>query len=407
MQKKGVLINPVSLLLPSCTQEDLKIKLKTLRSVLYYSGFIVRDSRNGLIFYDFAGVNDGYKAKALDVESIISGLFVSSNVRLLERKYFFGDLLVITQLIVPLEKSEVNSDFVALLIESLTRDIVMFNRLYAPQGGVLHKLAISSQQSEEMTFPYKLRGSNVWKSHFLYVKNRGFKIAGICKLKGKIVEGRLKNKARWHLKSELTSAEDKFWNTLKEKGDPLYCSVKLILTTVKNKDFNTYQHLVNVAKLTGLIAREMGFKEEEVFWIQLAGLVHDIGKIVLPLEILTKPSELSEPEKDLLKLHVKYADEILRENSVFSSILPYVCQHHERCDGSGYPRGLHQREISDGVFPLIMADVVDAMLSDRPYRRAYKINEVIDILEKDKNVKFPSDAVDVTIGILKFVCNLN
>ncbi|MEO0247281.1 MAG: HD domain-containing phosphohydrolase [candidate division WOR-3 bacterium] len=400
-------MNPVSLLLPSCTQEDLKIKLKTLRSVLYYSGFIVRDSRNGLIFYDFAGVNDGYKAKALDVESIISGLFVSSNVRLLERKYFFGDLLVITQLIVPLEKSEVNSDFVALLIESLTRDIVMFNRLYAPQGGVLHKLAISSQQSEEMTFPYKLRGSNVWKSHFLYAKNRRFKIAGICKLKGKIVEGRLKNKARWHLKSELTSAENKFWNTLKEKGDPLYCSVKLILTTVKNKDFITYQHLVNVAKLTGLIAREMGFKEEEVFWIQLAGLVHDIGKIVLPLEILTKPSELSEPEKDLLKLHVKYADEILRENSVLSSILPYVCQHHERCDGSGYPRGLHQREISDGVFPLIMADVVDAMLSDRPYRRAYKINEVIDILEKDKNVKFPSDAVDVTIGILKFICNLN
>lgn len=401
MQENGIFINPVKLLLPSCTPEDFKIKLQTLRNILGYSGFIVRDSKNGLIFYDLAGVYDDCKIISLDVESFISKYFISSEVSLFERKYFFGDLLVVTQIIVPPGKSLANNNFVALLIESFTRDVVMFDKLYRPQGGVLFALPINLHQSKEDVFPYKLKSISVWRSDFLHARKRGFKISGIGKLNGKFIECKLKNEIRDSLTRELARIEEKFWSTLSEKGDPLYCSVKILLTMVKSKDFNTYQHLVNVAKMSGLVARGMGFGEEEIFWIQLAGLVHDVGKIVLPLEILTKPSELSGPEKDLVKLHVKYAHEILKDNVVFSPVLPYVYQHHERCDGSGYPGGLCEKEISDGVFPLIMADVVDAMLSDRPYRKAYKVDEVIDILEKDKKIKYPSDAVEVTVRILK------
>ncbi|MDI6851691.1 MAG: HD domain-containing protein [bacterium] len=183
-------------------------------------------------------------------------------------------------------------------------------------------------------------------------------------------------------------------------SESLIKSLQPILSIVKSKDLHTYLHLKNVARLSGIIAYEMGLDENELVYVQLAGLVHDIGKIVLPLELITKPQALGEMEMEMIKLHVKYSCDIVRDLDFLEGTLNYIRQHHERLDGSGYPDALKGSEISSASHAVIMADILDAMSSDRPYRRKRTFAEIEEEIEIGKNVKYDPKAVDIALKLL-------
>jgi putative nucleotidyltransferase with HDIG domain len=125
-----------------------------------------------------------------------------------------------------------------------------------------------------------------------------------------------------------------------------------------------------VARLATAIADEVGLESERIEQLGMAAAIHDIGKIYVPVEILSKPGILTDPESRLLKNHTQAGHEIVMRMNLLPQIAETIWQHHERLDGSGYPRGLKGDEIMLEARMLAVADVVEAMMSHRPYRPA-------------------------------------
>ncbi|MGC9140635.1 HD-GYP domain-containing protein [Athalassotoga sp.] len=127
--------------------------------------------------------------------------------------------------------------------------------------------------------------------------------------------------------------------------------------------------------------------------IEIAGLLHDIGKISIPLDILTKPSKLKKTEFELIKDHVEEGYKILKQIKDFEAIAMMVRQHHERLNGSGYPFRINGNEITVGGKILAVADVVEAMSSHRPYRAALGIEAALDEINKNAGILYDEDVV--------------
>lgn len=151
---------------------------------------------------------------------------------------------------------------------------------------------------------------------------------------------------------------------------------------VEARDPYTQGHQARVATLAAALATEMGLSEPDVLALQMAALVHDIGKLGVPSEILTKPGALSRPEFSLIKEHSDQGYEILDGIAFEGPVAEIVRQHHERVDGSGYPRGLKGDDILVTAKILAVADVVEAMASHRPYRPAVGLAEGIQELQE-------------------------
>jgi PAS domain S-box-containing protein len=139
---------------------------------------------------------------------------------------------------------------------------------------------------------------------------------------------------------------------------------------VEARDPYTQGHEQGVARISCLVAEEMGLSRDEIAAIEVAGLVHDVGKLTVPTEILTKPGKLSKIEFDLIKGHSQAGYDILKDVDFDWPIAEIVLQHHERMDGTGYPNGLLGEDISMEARVLMVADVVQAMGAHRPYRPA-------------------------------------
>ncbi|MGC8708157.1 MAG: HD domain-containing phosphohydrolase [Athalassotoga sp.] len=159
------------------------------------------------------------------------------------------------------------------------------------------------------------------------------------------------------------------------------------------KDPYTAGHQRRVSKLAVAIAKEMGLSDIEIKSIEIAGLLHDIGKISIPLDILTKPSKLKKTEFELIKDHVEEGYQILNRITDFQEIAIMVRQHHERINGSGYPFGIKGNEMVIGGKILAVADVVEAMASHRPYRAALGIEAALDEINKNAGILYDSDVV--------------
>jgi putative nucleotidyltransferase with HDIG domain len=142
-----------------------------------------------------------------------------------------------------------------------------------------------------------------------------------------------------------------------------------IINMVKNRSESTYRHCVKVGAIAAIIGSWLGYNKEEIGNLMLAGLLHDIGKAIIPLEILNKPSKLNDEEMGTMRRHsalsYKYISEI---KSMPNSIKVGVLQHHERLNGSGYPLGLNTEDIHDFSKIIAIADIYDAITSDRVYR---------------------------------------
>jgi PAS domain S-box-containing protein/putative nucleotidyltransferase with HDIG domain len=174
--------------------------------------------------------------------------------------------------------------------------------------------------------------------------------------------------------------------------------VQAMSSIAEARDPYTAGHQRGVSELAVAIAREMGFGEDVQEYIRVAGLLHDIGKIVIPGEILTKPGQLSKPEFEIIKGHVQAGYEILHKVDFPGNVAEIVCQHHERLDGSGYPRGLKAGEILIEAQILAVADVVEAMSSHRPYRPSRGLAKAIAEITENQGRLYNPDVVRACVA---------
>lgn len=178
-------------------------------------------------------------------------------------------------------------------------------------------------------------------------------------------------------------------------------TVQAMATIVETRDPYTAGHQERVARLATAIAEGLGFSEERREMVRLAGLVHDLGKIAIPSEILTKPAKLNAMEMALVRLHPEVSYRILKEIEFLRSIGEVVLQHHERLDGSGYPRGLKEGQISMEARILAVADVVEAMASYRPYRPALGIGKALEEINENKGRLYDPEVVEACTRIFR------
>lgn len=167
------------------------------------------------------------------------------------------------------------------------------------------------------------------------------------------------------------------------------------------RDPYTAGHMKRVANLSSAIAVEMGLSETCVKGIYMGAMIHDIGKISIPAEILTKPTRLTDLEYRMIKEHTSSGNEVLGEIAFPWPIAEIAHQHHERIDGSGYPRGLKGDEIILEAKIVAVADVVEAMASDRPYREGLGMDIALEEITKNRGTQFDEDVVDVCLALFK------
>jgi PAS domain S-box-containing protein/putative nucleotidyltransferase with HDIG domain len=190
-----------------------------------------------------------------------------------------------------------------------------------------------------------------------------------------------------------------------QKNKQLERALADILTVMSRmgeaKDPYTAGHQKRVSQLSAAIARKMGLLEDQIESIRFVSLIHDIGKISIPSELLSKPTKLTETEFALIKDHPKIGYEILKGTSFPWDIASIILQHHERLDGSGYPQGLKNDEILLEAKIIGVADVVEAMSSYRPYRPALGIDKALEEISINKGKLYDPEVVDACIKLFK------
>jgi len=175
----------------------------------------------------------------------------------------------------------------------------------------------------------------------------------------------------------------------------------IIMKVVETRDPYSIGRQQRVSKLATAIAREMKLSQDKIEGTKIASLVHDIGKVNLPTEIVSKPSKLVEVEFNLIKNHPRVGYNILKKADFPWPIAEIVFQHQEKIDGSGYPRGLKGDEICIEAKILGVANVVEAMSSYKSYRPALSIGEALAEISKNKNILFDTEVVDTCIKLFK------
>ena len=169
---------------------------------------------------------------------------------------------------------------------------------------------------------------------------------------------------------------------------------------VEIKDPYTSSHQKRVSKLAVAISNELGIESKIIEGIRIAANIHDIGKITIPASILSKPGKLLNIEFDMIKTHSQAGYEMIKEIEFPMPIAEIILQHHEKLDGSGYPRGLKDKDIMFEAKILTVTDVVEAMSSDRPYRPALGLDKAIEEIKKNKGILYDPGIVDACIKVI-------
>lgn len=176
-------------------------------------------------------------------------------------------------------------------------------------------------------------------------------------------------------------------------------TIGTLASVLGNRDPYTVGHQYRVMSLACAIAQEIDLPQKDIDGLRLATLVHDIGKISLPVEILVKPGKLSEMEMSFIKTHSQLGFQILSGIEYPWPIAEMVLQHHERIDGSGYPQGLAGEDIRLEARIMGVADVVEAMSSHRPYRPALGIEKALEEISKNRGILYDPEVVDVCVRL--------
>jgi putative nucleotidyltransferase with HDIG domain len=196
------------------------------------------------------------------------------------------------------------------------------------------------------------------------------------------------------------NAEAEARTTLAKLRSAMSGVVQAMALTVERRDPYTAGHQRRVSDLARAVAAEMGLSSHQIDGIRMAGLIHDLGKICVPAEILSKPGALTEIEQVLIKDHPQVGYEILKGIEFPWPVAQIVLQHHERIDGSGYPAGLSGVDIIIEAKTLAVADVVEAMASHRPYRPTLGREMALEEIIKNRGVLYDPTVVDACVKLL-------
>jgi PAS domain S-box-containing protein/putative nucleotidyltransferase with HDIG domain len=201
--------------------------------------------------------------------------------------------------------------------------------------------------------------------------------------------------------SDLKKNENRLRRTLEKLHRSISAITLTLSTVVESRDPYTAGHQKRVAHLSRAIAQEMGLSPDQCEGVRMAGTLHDIGKIAVPSEILTTPAKLSEKAYELIKDHPKTGYDILREIEFPWPVAEIVLQHHEKMDGTGYPRGLKGDEIIMEARIVAVADVVESISSHRPYRPARGIDMALQEIEKNSGAFYDPAVVAVCLRLFR------
>ncbi|MBW2039007.1 MAG: PAS domain S-box protein [Deltaproteobacteria bacterium] len=201
--------------------------------------------------------------------------------------------------------------------------------------------------------------------------------------------------------SERKRAEGELRQSSEKLQRALDGIVRAIALTTEIRDPYTAGHQQRVANLARAIAEEMGLSKEQIRGIHTAAVIHDIGKIYIPAEILSKPGQLTEIEVSLFRAHPQIGYDILKTIEFPWPVAQIVLQHHERMDGSGYPKGLSGEDILLEARILGVADIIEAMASHRPYRPAFGIDKALEEISQNRGTPYDPEVVSACLRLFK------
>jgi HD-GYP domain-containing protein (c-di-GMP phosphodiesterase class II) len=201
--------------------------------------------------------------------------------------------------------------------------------------------------------------------------------------------------------TERKQAEERLKETLDRLRKAMETTIHVLVSALESRDPYTAGHQRRSTNLACAIATEMGLTQEKIDGIRMAGSIHDIGKLSIPAEILSKPTKLTEIEFSLIKVHSQSGYEMLKDVESPWPLAEIVYQHHERMNGSGYPRNLKGDEIIMEARIMGVADVVETMASHRPYRPALGINVALEEIEKNREILYDNDVVDACLRLFR------
>lgn len=193
--------------------------------------------------------------------------------------------------------------------------------------------------------------------------------------------------------------KDELEQSRKKLRKSLEGTIAALAMMVEMRDPYTANHQIRVSRLADSIAAELALSEEEILGIHMAALVHDIGKINVPVEILSKSGDLTDYEFHLIEFHPQKGHDILKNIDFPWPIAEIVLQHHERVEGSGYPQGLKGEEILLGASIIGVADVVEAMVSHRPYRPALGTERALEEISLNRGQLYDAQVVDACLTL--------
>lgn len=201
--------------------------------------------------------------------------------------------------------------------------------------------------------------------------------------------------------TERKQMEEELQQTLDSLRKAVGTTIQVLVSALEARDPYTAGHQSRVANLARAIATEMGLCHDKIEGIHMAGNIHDIGKLSIPVEILSKPTKLTNLEFSMIKEHPQSGYEMLKHVESPWPLAQIVQQHHERINGSGYPRNLKGNEILLEARILAVADVVEAMASHRPYRAAIGIEQALEEIEKNKGIIYDVVVVDACLKLFR------
>jgi PAS domain S-box-containing protein/putative nucleotidyltransferase with HDIG domain len=196
-------------------------------------------------------------------------------------------------------------------------------------------------------------------------------------------------------------AEEQLKNSLESLRKAVGTTIHVLVSALEARDPYTAGHQSRVANLARTIATEIGLDKDKIEGIRMAGVIHDIGKLSIPAEILTKPAKLTDLEFSLVKEHAQKGYEMLKDVESPWPLADIVHQHHERINGSGYPRNLKRDDIIIEARILAVADVVEAMASHRPYRASLGIDSALEEVEKNKGILYDEAVADACLILFR------
>ncbi len=241
-------------------------------------------------------------------------------------------------------------------------------------------------------------------------KTRGFELGAVDYITKPFHAAEVKARVRTHLaleemRQQLASHNLSLTQQIEHKTaeirNILTASIHAMALMVEIRDPYTAGHQQRVAQLACAIAVKMGLAADDIEGLRFAGILHDIGKIRIPVSILSRSGKLLDAEYEMLKIHPQVSYEILKDIPFSKPVAQTVLQHHERLDGSGYPAGLRGDQILPEAKILSVADVTEANSSFRPYRPAHGIEAALERLSQQKGIRYDADAVDACLSLFR------